>query len=274
MSALENQIPTLPISSENVYYTDMQNNTKMLNIYLNHIDAFKEQMVLILQNINKDIKNLQESPISDSIALPISAADVNYTKPDESTVPLNIYLNNYNKPSFRQSIIDHTSINTPYNSLKETITTGQKFSTTIKTIFGGSVFPKTTHTLLTCYYTSYIETLPKTTDPIRKPLVKYFCTNEKYTAFEITVINSTVLTAQLAVRIYDSEDFLYKLYYVTQIEPKVVIDLTDDLAKCRYKQEVISAQFSVVEYGGSADDFYQHCVNILSNVFISYTYDN
>jgi hypothetical protein len=30
ISALENQIPTLPISSENVYYTDFKNNTKML----------------------------------------------------------------------------------------------------------------------------------------------------------------------------------------------------------------------------------------------------
>jgi hypothetical protein len=94
MSTLENQIPTLPISSENVYYTDMQNNTKMLDIYLKNIDIFKEQMLLILQNINKDIKNLQETPVSDSIVLPISAADVNYTKPDENIIPLDTYLEN------------------------------------------------------------------------------------------------------------------------------------------------------------------------------------
>jgi hypothetical protein len=55
MSALENQIRTLPISSENIYYTDFQNNTKMLDIYLKNIDIFKEQMLLILQNITKDI---------------------------------------------------------------------------------------------------------------------------------------------------------------------------------------------------------------------------
>jgi hypothetical protein len=61
---------------------------------LNHIDVFKEQIIPNLQNINKDIKNLQETPVSDSIALPISAADVNYTKPDESTVPLDTYLEN------------------------------------------------------------------------------------------------------------------------------------------------------------------------------------
>jgi hypothetical protein len=92
MSALENQILTLPISSENVYYTDFQNNTKILDIYLKNIDIFKEQMLLILQNITKDIKNLQETAVTDPIVLPISAANVNYTKPDESTVPLNTYL--------------------------------------------------------------------------------------------------------------------------------------------------------------------------------------
>jgi hypothetical protein len=94
MSVLENQIPTLPISSENVYYTDMQNNTKMLNIYLNHIDIFKEQMLLILQNINKYIKNLKETAVTDPIVLPISAANVNYTKADESIVPLDSFLEN------------------------------------------------------------------------------------------------------------------------------------------------------------------------------------
>jgi hypothetical protein len=94
MSVLENQIPTLPISSENVYYTDIQKNTKTLNIYLNNIDIFKEQMLLILQNINKDIKNLQDTAVTDPIALPIIAADVNYTKPDESTVQLDTYLEN------------------------------------------------------------------------------------------------------------------------------------------------------------------------------------
>jgi hypothetical protein len=64
----------------------------MLDIYLKNIDIFKEQMLLILQNITKDIKNLQETTVIDPIALPISAANVNYTKADESTVPLDTYL--------------------------------------------------------------------------------------------------------------------------------------------------------------------------------------
>jgi hypothetical protein len=69
-----------------------------------------------------------------------------------------------NKTTFRQSIIDHTSINSPFNTLKETIINNQQYSTTIKTLVDDNVFPKTTHTLLTAYYTSYIETLPQTTD--------------------------------------------------------------------------------------------------------------
>jgi hypothetical protein len=58
--------------------------------------------------------------------------------------------------TFRQSIIDHTSINSPYNTLKDTITIVQKYPTIIKTLLGDNVLPKTTHTLLTVYYTSYI----------------------------------------------------------------------------------------------------------------------
>jgi hypothetical protein len=74
MSALEIQISTLPISSENIYYTDFQNNTKILDIYLKNIDIFKEQMLLILQNMTKDINNLKETAVTDPIVLPISAA--------------------------------------------------------------------------------------------------------------------------------------------------------------------------------------------------------
>jgi hypothetical protein len=52
-------------------------------------------MLLILQNINKYIDNLKETAVADPIAaLPISAADVSYIKPDESTVPLETYLEN------------------------------------------------------------------------------------------------------------------------------------------------------------------------------------
>jgi hypothetical protein len=58
-----------------------------------------------------------------------------------------------NKATFRQSIIDHTTMNNPYNTLKETITSNEKYSTTMKTLVDENIFPKTTHSFLTCYYT-------------------------------------------------------------------------------------------------------------------------
>jgi hypothetical protein len=50
------------------------------------------------------------------------------------------YLTNYNKVTFRQSIIDHTLINTPYCNLFKTITINQKYLTTIKTLVGDDIF--------------------------------------------------------------------------------------------------------------------------------------
>jgi hypothetical protein len=61
---------------------------------------------------------------------------------------------NYNKIIFCQSIIDHILINNPNGNLFQTITSNQKYSTTMKTLVEG-IYPKTTHTFLTVYYTSY-----------------------------------------------------------------------------------------------------------------------
>jgi hypothetical protein len=121
MSALENQIPTLPISSENAYYTYFQNNTKILDIYLKNIDIFKEQMLLILQNITKDIKILQETAVTDPIVLPISAANVNYTKADESTVPLDTYLAGIVTDIQTTNNKEETDIETRLSSLEENL---------------------------------------------------------------------------------------------------------------------------------------------------------
>jgi hypothetical protein len=43
----------------------------------------------------------------------------------EITIPYGTDLTIYNLATFRQSIIEHTLINTPYNTLKESITSGQ-----------------------------------------------------------------------------------------------------------------------------------------------------
>jgi hypothetical protein len=58
-------------------------------------------------------------------------------------------LGSKNLITFRQSIIDHTSINSPFNTLKETIINNQKYSTTMKTVVGEDIYPKLhTHYLL------------------------------------------------------------------------------------------------------------------------------
>jgi hypothetical protein len=43
ISTLEKKIPSLPISSENVNYTDFYNNTTKLDFYLKNVDIFRTQ---------------------------------------------------------------------------------------------------------------------------------------------------------------------------------------------------------------------------------------
>jgi hypothetical protein len=180
--------------------------------------------------------------------------------------------------TFNQSVIDHTSINTPFNTLKETITTSEKYSTTMKTLVDNNVFPKTTNTMLTIYYTSYIKTnIPEVTNNTRKILFRYYCTNTTYSAITISIINSpynpTELPPQLHIAIYNSDSTNYKQYVVTADTPKQLSDLTSDLAEARPGEKIVSAKFTPNEFGKSSEIFYKDCVNILSNVFISYTYD-
>jgi hypothetical protein len=190
----------------------------------------------------------------------------------EITIPYGTDLTNYNKTTFRQSIIDHTLINSPFSTLKETIATNQTYSTKMKTLVGESIYPKTTHTLLTAYYTSYIETLPQTTNNQYKELVRYTCTNTMYSTIKISAVNSTYYKSpQLYIEIREIYDSLHKSYTITASEPKVVIDLTAELAAIRPGQEIVSAYFLA---GEDKDQFYKDCVNILSNIFISYTYED
>jgi hypothetical protein len=49
---------------------------------LKNIDIFKSQALWILNTLGEDIKNFKET-VSDPTLLPISAANVNYIKPDE-----------------------------------------------------------------------------------------------------------------------------------------------------------------------------------------------
>jgi hypothetical protein len=119
----------------------------------------------------------------------------------------------------------------------------------MKTLVGETVFPKTTHTLLTAYYTSYINTdLPQTTDPIHNTLIRYYSKNNDSTPFfTISVSNSTTLSSQLFINIYNPDSSI-KEYIVTESEPKVVIDLTADLAEASPGEKIADAQFPSVAY--------------------------
>jgi hypothetical protein len=202
---------------------------------------------------------------------------IQFTKKDNPnnkiTIPYGIDLTNYNKTTFRQSLIDQTSINNPHGDLYDKIINSQKFSSPIKTRVSDDILPRVANTMLIVYYTSYIHTvLPQVTDSTYKPLIQYFCTNETYPVIKISVINSTATTPKLYIEIFDSSGAAYKQYIIRQYVPKVIIDLTADLAASRSGQEIVSAQFMVDDYGEDLETYYKDCVNILNNVFISYTY--
>jgi hypothetical protein len=178
--------------------------------------------------------------------------------------------------TFRQSIIDHTLIHDPNANLFLTITSGEKYSTKLKTLVGEDIYPKTTHTLLTAYYTSFIKTLPQTTNAQYKQLIRYYSTiDDTYPAIYISAVNSTYYTSpRLCIEIRKNDAAIHKSYIITPTTPKVVFDLTADLAEARPNEEIKDAEFASADYGGDSEIFYKHCVNILSNVFISYTYED
>jgi hypothetical protein len=188
-------------------------------------------------------------------------------------IPYGTDLTDYNKTTFRQSIIDHTTVINPYGDLYNKITSNQKYPTTIKTTVNENILPRMTNTTVIYYYSSYINTvLPQTTSTTSKTLVQYFCTDEKYPAIKFAVCNSTEISPRLSLMVYDKTGNRKMDYIVTHDQPKYVLDLTYYVNTIRPGEEIVSAQFMLSEWGGSADDFYQHCINILSNVFISYTY--
>jgi hypothetical protein len=87
---------------------------------------------------------------------------------------------------------------------------------TMKTLVGNDIFPKTTNTMLTVYYTSYIKTdVPEVTNNTRKQLLQFFCADDTYPAIVISVMNSTQTHPQLHIAIYKSDNTNYKQYVVT-----------------------------------------------------------
>jgi hypothetical protein len=137
----------------------------------------------------------------------------------------------------------------------------------MKTVVCEDIYPKTTHTLLIVYYTSYLTTFSTTF----RPIISYYCEND-YAAIIIQVSSYTG-DPKLSIRIYASNNNLHKEYIVKANEPKVIIDLTAELAVAIPGKEIKSANFSGDLYD-NLEIFYQHCINILNNVFISYTYED
>jgi hypothetical protein len=92
---------------------------------------------------------------------------------------------------------------------------------------------------------------------------------------QISVMNNKNYTSpRLAVMMYELNSSSANSYITTLTEPKVVIDLTAELTSLRLGEEILFAQFPTAEYQETPEIFYKDCVNILSNVFISYTYED
>jgi hypothetical protein len=165
------------------------------------------------------------------------------TKDKEITVPYGTDLTNYNKTTFRQSLIEKFIVNNPNYGLDQLTVSDIKIYTPIKNLVGEDVFPKTSHTLLTVYYTSYIkDNIPQTTDTFYKSLIQYFCINDSKARFAIKVINSTNTDPLLAIFILHQNGNVYKNYTVTADAPKQVIDLT---AVVSPEQKIKDAQFTL-----------------------------
>jgi hypothetical protein len=181
-------------------------------------------------------------------------------KDKEIIIPYDTDLTDYNKTTFRKSIIDHTIMINPYLNLQNKIIGNQTYPTTLKTIVDNTTFPRTTNTLLTAYYSSYIDTVyPQNSSYNLNQLVRYFVNyNEIMTAIVFSIINSTVVTPRLEIAILNPGGSPYKNYIITQSTPKVVIYLTADLAVARPGLKNVSAEFLLSKnLTRCVDDFYQ-----------------
>jgi hypothetical protein len=161
-------------------------------------------------------------------------------------------------------------------SLYDIITDNQKHPTFVKILACDNIYLRTANTILTVYYSSYIDTvfLKETTNNSTKPMLYCYSTGQTYPTFFISIINSTRSVPRIMVDILKLNGQTDKRYEVTLDTPKVMIDLTADFAAVRSElADITSLQFLKSQNPErTADQFYQDCINILSNVFISYTY--
>jgi hypothetical protein len=179
--------------------------------------------------------------------------------------------------TFRQSIIDNAIMANPYGNLYDKIANSQKYPITIKTLVGDDIYPKTTNTLLTVFYSSYIDTIfPKDTITSAANTMFTYFSNSTSSLITISIINSTKVDPKIQILIHKLDGQTYKKYEATRDTPKVTIDLTADFAAARSEPtEITFLQFrKPTNPTRTADEFYQDCINILPNVFFSYTYED
>jgi hypothetical protein len=154
------------------------------------------------------------------------------------TIPYGTDLTDYNKYAFRQSIIDNIIMGNPYGNLYDKITDGQKYPVTIKTLVGDDIYPKTTNTIFTLYYSSYIDTVEG-----KNTYLLDYNTNSATSYAVITISISKTSPPQLVLSINYTSSSEYKKYVVTQDTPKVTVDLTADLEVARPGEEITSFKF-------------------------------
>jgi hypothetical protein len=203
-------------------------------------------------------------------SLLITNASPEFESEKEIIIPYGTDLTDYNKFTFFQSIIDNVIMGNPYGNLYDKITDGQKYPVTIKTIIGDTIYPRTTNTIITLYYSSYMDTLQAHTD-----LLEYYTDNTgtAYPAITISIAKTSPSSSELILTIMYTNSTGYNQYKATKDTPKVVIDLTGDLAIVRPGEEIASFKFKKSDTPWiTADVYYQNCIDILGNVFISYSY--
>jgi hypothetical protein len=180
---------------------------------------------------------------------------------------------------FHQSIINHTAMFTMYNGVYATVTSNNTFPTTIKTTVRDTdpiIFPRTTNTLITMYYSSYVDNyIPVTAGGEYRSLVDYFSSDSISATplFMKRVVNN--VTPQISLTTLTGTGQTFKVYTATKETPKIVCDLTADLAAGRPGEIIKFAKFdqsSVSPYARSQADFFQDCIVLLDHVYISYSY--
>jgi hypothetical protein len=89
----------------------------------------------------------------------------------------------------------------PYGNLYDKITNNQKYSASVKTTVGDNIYPRTTNTILTVYYSSYINTVfPQAIiNDYYNQIFHYFCTGEGIATIVISIVNSTLCAAKIVV---------------------------------------------------------------------------